>query len=155
MSEQLSLLDWKPPAEVLPFPLHRSHGSTIAVARSIVSLETSKRSGKLNSIRAQTRKRLEPLIGLDCADKAANDLIRMIKIGFAYCEPPSSCRQKSSATVISLLSEKQMRPGRLVNSADEGGASGQGAKLLAGVGGAHDSTEYDAARETMRVGGDL
>ena len=153
MSEQLSLLDWRPPAEILPFPLHRSHGATIAVARSIVNLETAKRSGRLNSLRAQTRKRLEPLIGLERADKAADDLVRMIKIAFVYCETSLPHKQKQVSTVISLPTAKQIEP----NPHDDGGrvanALGQGAKLLAGLGGAHESTEYDAACAPAREGG--
>ncbi|GLR54347.1 hypothetical protein KYK30_32040 [Shinella yambaruensis] len=153
MYEQLSLLDWRLPAEILPFPLHRSHGATIAVARSIVNLETAKRSGRLNSIRAQTRKRLEPLIGLDRADKAADDLVRMIKIGFAYCESPFLHKQEPASTVISLLTVKQILSDPHGDGAGEASALGQGAKLLAGLGGAHESTEYDVARAPTREGG--
>ena len=152
MSEQLSLLDWRPPAEVLPFPLHRSHGATIAVARSIVNLETAKRSGRLNSIRAQTRKRLEPFIGPDRADKAADDLVRVIKIGFAYCESPRSHKQEPDSTVISLPVVRRLQTPPHGDGAGEASAMGQGAKLLAGVGGAHGTTEYDAARAPAREG---
>ncbi|MDP9572680.1 UNVERIFIED_ORG: hypothetical protein J2W66_003173 [Agrobacterium larrymoorei] len=151
MSEQLSLLDW-PPAEVLPFPFHRSHGATIAVARSIVNIETAKRSGKLNSIRAQTRKRLEPLIGVEQADKAADDLIRAIKVGFAYCENATLHKQKSqSETVISLSTRQPLKAVQHGDGAGEASALGQGTKFLAGLGGAHERPEYDAAR--AREGG--
>jgi len=147
MSEQLSLLDWYPPAEVLPFPFHRSHGATIAVARSIVNIETAKRSGKLNSIRSQTRKRLEPFIGIDRADKAADDLIRAIKVGFAYCESPTFHKQKSqSETVISFSTRQPLKAVQYDNGAGEASALGQGTKFLAGLGGAHEKPEYDAAR---------
>lgn len=84
MTEQLSLLDWRPPAEILPFPSHRSHGMTVCVARNIMNLETAKRTGRLNSLRAQTRKRMEPLFGDERADKIADDLLRMIRIQIAY-----------------------------------------------------------------------
>lgn len=152
MSEQLSLLDWYPPAKVLPFPFHRSHGATIAVARSIVSIETAKRSGKLNSIRSQTRKRLEPLIGIDRAEKAADDLIRAIKVGFAYCETPTFQKQMSqSETVISFSTTQPLATDRNGNGAGEASALGQGTKFLAGLGGAHEKPEYDAAR--AREGG--
>ncbi|TKV76741.1 hypothetical protein D0C28_14330 [Rhizobium sp. AU243] len=152
MSEQLSLLDWYPPAEILPFPFHRSHGATIAVARSIVNIETAKRSGKLNSIRSQTRKRLEPLIGFDQADKAADDLIRAIKVGFAYCENTASHKQKSqSETVISFSTKQPAKTDQHGNGAGEASALGQGTKFLAGLGGAHELPEYDAAR--AREGG--
>lgn len=153
MSEQLSLLDWRPPAEVLPFPLHRSHGATIAVARSIVNMETAKRSGRLNSIRAQTRKRLEPLIGAERADQVADDLVRVIKIGFAYCESPFIHKQEPASTVISLPTVQHPKTKQHADSAGEASATGQGAKLLAGLGGAHESTEYDAARAPAREGG--
>lgn len=147
MSEQLSLLDWYPPAEVLPFPFHRSHGATIAVARSIVNIETAKRSGKLNSIRSQTRKRLEPFIGIDRADKAADDLIRAIKVGFAYCESPTFHKQKShSETVISFATKQPIKATPHGDGAGEASALGQGTKFLAGLGGAHERPEYDAAR---------
>lgn len=144
MAEQLSLLDWKPPAEVLPFPLHRSHGATIAVARSMVNLETAKRSGQLNSIRAQTRKRLEPFIGLGRADQAADDLIRMIKIGFAYCGSSLPHKQESNSTVIFLETVKQTTATQHGDGGGEADASGRGTKFLVGVGEAH--VEYDAAR---------
>ena len=75
-----------------------------------------------------------------------DDLVRMIRIGFAYCEPPSSHKQKSAATVISLQAAQRKQPIQHFQGAGEAGASGQGAKLLAGLGGAHESTEYDAAR---------
>jgi hypothetical protein len=146
MSEQMSLLDWKPPAEVVPFPFHRSHGATIAVARSIVNLETAKRSGRLNSLRAQTRKQLEPLVGLDAADRAADDLIRVIKIGFGYCGHLPLQKQRTSATVISLLTGERSQMLPHGEGAGAAGALGQGAKLLAGLGGAHETPEYDAAR---------
>ncbi|WP_139790609.1 hypothetical protein [Rhizobium rhizosphaerae] len=146
MSEQLSLLDWRPPAEVVPFPFHRSHGATIAVSRSIVDLETAKRSGRLNSLRAQTRKRLEPLIGFDAADKAADDLIRGIKIGFAYCESPHLRKQRTPGRVISLSTGEPIESVPHGYGAGKAGALGQGAKLLAGLGGAHETPEYDAAR---------
>jgi hypothetical protein len=152
MSEQLSLLDWYPPAKILAFPVHRSHGSTIALARSIVNIETAKRSGKLNSIRSQTRKRLEPLIGLDRADKAADDLIRAIKVGFAYCETHGFQKQmRQSETVISFSTKQPLTADRHRNGAGEASALGQGTKFLAGLGGAHEPIEYDAAR--AREGG--
>jgi hypothetical protein len=151
MSEQLSLLDWRRPAEVVPFPFHRSHGATIAVARSIVNLETAKRSGRLNSLRAQTRKRLEPLIGFDAADKAADDLVRKIKIGFEYCERSSFPKQVPFSAEIFALTGDRIEILPYGNGAGKAGALGQGAKLLAGLGGAHERTEYDAAR--AREGG--
>jgi hypothetical protein len=106
MTEQLSLLDWRPPAEILPFPLHRSHGATITYARSIVNLDTPKRSGKLNSLRAQTRKRLEPFIGPDAADVAADDLIRVIKVGFAYCHSSLPKLLNKPAVILSLSGQR-------------------------------------------------
>ncbi|MCQ1778249.1 hypothetical protein NOJ05_13660 [Neorhizobium galegae] len=150
MSDQLSLLDWRPPAEVLPFPSHRSHGATIAVARSIVNLETAKRSGRLNSLRAQTRKRLEPFLGFDDADKAADDLIRAIKVGFAYCENSPLHKQKNtSSTVISFQTREPLETSPYRKGAGIAGALGQGTKFLVGVGEAH--IEYDAAH--AREGG--
>jgi hypothetical protein len=152
MSEQLSLLDWYPPAKVLPFPFHRSHGSTIAVARSIVNIETAKRSGRLNSIRAQTRKRLEPLVGFEEADKVADDLIRAIKVGFAYCEKTTIHKQKRQTEAVVYLSTKRPSgPYQHGEGAGEASALGQGTKFLAGLGRAHEETEYDAAR--AREGG--
>lgn len=146
MAEQLSLLDWRAPAEILPFPLHRSHGATIAYARSIVNLETAKRSGRLNSLRAQTRKHLEPLVGFEEADAAADELVRAIKVGFAYCEnSPSSKPPKAPAVILSLSGQRiQNHPHG--NGVGVAGALGRGTKFLAGLGGAHERTEYDAAR---------
>jgi hypothetical protein len=106
MTEQLSLLDWRLPAEILPFPLHRSHGATIAYARTIYDLDTPKRSGKLNSLRAQTRKRFEPLIGPDAAEAAADDLIRVIKVGFAYCDSSIPKPSKVPAVILSLTGQR-------------------------------------------------
>lgn len=146
MTEQLSLLDWRPPAEIVPFPLHRSHGATITFARSIVDLETSKRSGKLNSLRAQTRKRLEPFIGQDAADAAADDLIRVIKVGFSYCEKSSLPKPSGQTAVILSLSGQRLENSPHGDSAGAAGALGQGTKFLAGLGGAHETAEYDAAR---------
>lgn len=150
MTEQLSLLEWRLPAEIVPFPLHRSHGATIAYARSIVAMEIPKRSGKLNSLRAQTRKRLEPFIGPDAADAAADDLIRVIKVGFAYCDSSLPKPLKKPAVILSLTGQRiQSCP----HSAGAGaaGALGQGTKFLAGLGGAHESPEYVAAH--AREGG--
>jgi hypothetical protein len=103
---------------------------------------TAKRSGRLNSLRAQTRKRLEPLIGLDAADKAADDLIRVIKIGFAYCDHYPPQKQSPSATVISLLTGEQMETEPHGYGAGEASAcvpSPQGLARPEGI-------EYDAAR---------
>lgn len=153
MSEQLSLLDWKPPAEVLPFPSHRSHGATAMVARAIADMETAKRTGRLNSLRAQTRKRMEPIFGTETAERAADDLVRMVRIHLAYCgnlNRPSHKQVKSEA-VISSLPRQRIEPFPHGDGGGEAGALGQGTKSLAGLGGAHESLEYDAAR--AREGG--
>lgn len=139
MSEQLSLLEWKAPAAILPFPLHRSHGATACVARSMVSLETPKRTGRLNSLRSQTRKRLESLIGADRAEQAADDLIRMIRIQFAYCENTRLQKQEQAGAVIYSLMWQKLLPPQYGNGAGEACALGQGTKFLAGLGGAHDT----------------
>lgn len=149
MSEQFSLLDWKQPAEVVPFPSHRSHGATAMVARAIVGMETPKRTGRLNSLRAQTRKRMEPIFGSEQADMLADDLVRMVKIHLAYCEISnrSSHKQKKTEAVIFSLTGQRIEAFPHGNSAGEAGALGQGTKFLAGVGGAHEeASEYDAAR---------
>ena len=143
MSEQLSLLEWRPPAEILAFPSHRSHGATIAVARSIVNLETSKRSGRLNSLRAQTRKRLEPLLGFDAADIAADNLIRAIKVGFAYCENSPLHKQKNTtSTVISFVTGDRVETYPHGYGAGEASACVPRPQALARP----EGTEYDAAR---------
>lgn len=84
--EQLDLLSWKPPAEIIPFPLHRSHGATAGTAKNIIDLDKPARTGKLNSIRAQTRKRMTALFGSDIAEKMANALINRIKLQITYRE---------------------------------------------------------------------
>lgn len=145
MSEQLSLLDWRPPAEILPFPAHRSHGLTAGIARSMMELETAKRTGKLNSIRAQTRKRLQHIVGLEQADRLAEDHIRMIRIQSAYLAPsiPKQCHNQ--ALIFSLQGERihQVPHG---DGAGAASALGQGTKFLAGLGGAHSLTEFGVAR---------
>lgn len=122
MFEQLSLLDWKPSAEVLPFPFHRSHGATVAVARLIKDLDTPKRSGRLNGIRAATRKRLEPIVGEDRADKAADDLVRMIKVAFAYCDNSHAPKQKKAGTVIFIEAVDRTGPFQHSNGGGEADA---------------------------------
>ena len=153
MSEQLSLLDWRPPADILPFPLHRSHGLTACAARALADVDTPKRTGRLNSLRAQTRRRLEPLIGADAAEDAADAYVRMIRIHFAYCErrPFSSPKPiDPRGQIISLQSRKDSTK-QYGGGAGAAGALGRGAKLLAGLGGAHETPEYDAAH--AREGG--
>ncbi|MEY9377562.1 hypothetical protein [Rhizobium leguminosarum] len=150
MSDQLSLLDWKSSAEVLPFPFHRSHGATAGVAKAVMRLDGPKRTGRLNSLRAQIRKRMEPLIGADRANTIADDLLRMIRIQIAYHEdlnPPVPKQSSAGALVFSLT----VRHGKAVHVVGEAEGLGQGAKPLAGLGGAHERVEFDAARE--REGG--
>jgi hypothetical protein len=87
MSEiQLDLLSWRPPAEIIAFPAHRSHGCTASIAKTIIDLDKPARSGKLNSLRAQTRKRLEPLFGKDRAERMADDLVRQVRLQIQYRE---------------------------------------------------------------------
>lgn len=150
MSEQLSLLDWNRSAEVLPFPFHRSHGATARVARSLLNLEVPKRTGRLNSMRAQLRKHMEPLFGADRADEIAAELIRMIRIQIVYHEHlnPSLPKQRSSGAAVFSLTGRRIQVVHVIGEAE---VLGQGAKLLAGLGGAHKTQEYDAARE--REGG--
>lgn len=147
MCEQMSLLDWNRPADVVAFPFHRSHGATIAVSRSIVHMETAKRSGKLNSLRAQTRKRLEPLVGIDAADKAADDLIRLIKVGFAYFENSPPHKQIRASAVIFSLTGEQIETSQNGYSDGEASACVPRPQALARP----EGTEYDAAR--TREGG--
>lgn len=144
MSEQLSLLDWRPPADILPFPAHRSHGLTVGIARSLAGLETAKRTGKMNSIRAQTRKRLQPLIGPELAEKLADDQIRMIRIQSAYLNPSLPKQCQNQALIFSLTGERidQVPHG---DGAGAASAGGQGTKFLAGLGGAHSLTEFGVA----------
>lgn len=142
MSEQMSLLEWNRPADIVAFPFHRSHGASIVVSRSIVFMETAKRSGKLNSLRAQTRKRLEPLVGLDAADKAADDLIRSIKIGFAYFESSPPQKQIQAPAVILSLTGKRVETSQHGYGAGEASACVPRPQALARP----EGTEYDAAR---------
>lgn len=147
MSEQLSLLEWKASAVIVPFPLHRSHGATAGVARSMVNLETPKRTGRLNSLRSQTRKRLESLIGADRAEQAADDLIRMIRIQFAYCENTRLQKQEQVGAVIYSLTGRKLPPSQYGYSGGEANASVPRPEALARP----EGTEYDAAR--AREGG--
>jgi hypothetical protein len=116
-------------------------------------LETAKRTGRMNSLRAQTRKRLAPIIGQEEADALADDLLRMVRIQIAFRQMSSISLQKqnkASASIFSLTGEPlQAFPHG--EGAGEACALGQGAKLLAGLGGAHETPEYDAAR--AREGG--
>lgn len=89
MSTQLDLLTWTPPrgpAEIVAFPLHRSHGATAGIARAIVDLRRPDRTGKLNKLRNATRKQLEPLIGKEEAAAAADRYIRTIRAHFVYLD---------------------------------------------------------------------
>lgn len=151
MSEQLFLLDWKAPINVLPFPLHRSHGATAGVAKEIVLLDTAKRTGRLNSLRAQTRKRLAPVVGQEQADRIADDLVRMVRVQIAYRQGSILLPQKQITPQAVILSLRGERIETLPHGdgAGEAGALGQGTKFLVGVGEAH--VEYDAAR--TREGG--
>jgi hypothetical protein len=147
MSEQLSLLDWRPPAEIVPFPAHRSHGCTVGAARAMARLETAKRTGKMNSLRAQTRKRLEPFVGADRAEQLADDLVRMIKVQSSYLPLPKQIQSGQSISSPKVGHILQFPHG------DGGGAAialGQGAKLLAGVGSAHGTSEQEVARACDR-----
>ncbi len=83
---QLDLFNWKPRAEILPFPLHRSHGATAGAAKRIIDMATPARTGKLNSIRAQTRKHMELVFGRERAEKIADDLVDRIKTQILYRE---------------------------------------------------------------------
>ncbi|NTJ63517.1 hypothetical protein G6M50_38205 [Agrobacterium rhizogenes] len=84
--KQLDLLDWRAPAEVIPFPMARSHGLTAGIAKQIMHLDKPTRTGKLNSIRARTRKQMEPLFGAVRAEKIADDLVTRIKIQIRFRE---------------------------------------------------------------------
>lgn len=87
--EQMDLLSWTPPrgpAEVIAFPLHRSHGCTAGVARQIVDLRRPDRTGKLNALRNRTRKQLESLVGKDDAADLADRYVRIIRAHFSYLE---------------------------------------------------------------------
>ena len=147
MSEQLSLLDWRPPAEILPFPLHRSHGATAGVARSIVLLDIPKRTGRLNTIRSQTRKRLAPFIGEDRADEAADAYVRMVRVHFDY--PPLHKPRKAGAMILSMAGQclESFEQGDCGGVADAKG--GRGDHPLGGVWGRSprsELSEYDTAR---------
>lgn len=95
--DQLDLFDWKPPAEIVPFPLHRSHGATAGAAKAIIDMEKPARTGRLNSIRAQTRKRMEPIFGKERAEKIADDLVSRIRIQIIYREFDRGMRKPDEA----------------------------------------------------------
>lgn len=147
MSEQLSLLDWKPPAEILPFPLHRSHGATAGVARSIVLLDIPKRTGRLNTMRSQVRKRLAPLVGGDRADAAADSYVRMVRVHFGY--PPLLKPRKSGAVILSMTGQRLESSDQGDCGGEAGALRGQGGHPLGGAWGRSprsEPSEYDAAR---------
>lgn len=148
MAEQLSLLEWRPPAEIVSFPLHRAHGATAGAARAIMDLETAKRTGKLNSIRAQTRKRMETLFGAERAEKIADDLVKAIRLQIMYREVSRTSvhpERTQGEAMIFTLTGQPLESIQQDTGASKAGALGQGTKFLAGVGRAH--VEYDAARE--------
>ncbi|SCB16596.1 hypothetical protein [Rhizobium hainanense] len=95
--EQLDLLSWKPPAEIVPFPLHRSHGATAGAAKAIIDLDKPARTGRLNSIRVQTRKQMELIFGKERAEKIADDLISRIKTQIRYREIDRGVRRPDQA----------------------------------------------------------
>jgi cytochrome c553 len=89
--DQLDLLSWKRPrgpAEIVPFPLHRSHGATAGIARQIVDMRRPDRTGKLNRLRNSTRKELEPLVGKETAAILSDRYVKTIRAHFAYLEKP-------------------------------------------------------------------
>lgn len=89
-SDQLDLLSWTPPtpprgpAEIVAFPLHRSHGATAGVARQIVDLRRPDRTGKLNTLRNRTRKHLEPLVGKERAAVLTERYLKTVRAHFSY-----------------------------------------------------------------------
>lgn len=97
MSEQMDLLMWRPPAEIIAFPLHRSHGATAGTAKAIIDLEKPARTGRLNSIRSQTRKCMEPVFGRERAEKIADALLRQIKVQITYREYDRGMRRPDEA----------------------------------------------------------
>jgi hypothetical protein len=72
----------------------------------------------------------------------------MIRIQIAYHEgsSPPLPKQRKSDAVIYMLPERQVRTVLYGDGAGAAGALGQGTKFLAGLGGAHETPEYDAAR---------
>lgn len=89
MSTQLDLLSWVPsrgPAEIVAFPLHRSHGATAGVARQIVDMRRPDRTAKLNRLRNSTRKQLEPLVGKEEAAILADRYLKVVRAHFSYIE---------------------------------------------------------------------
>ncbi|PDT80049.1 hypothetical protein CO676_29830 [Sinorhizobium sp. BJ1] len=147
--QQLSLLDWRPPADLLPFPVHRSHGATAVVARAIFALDKPKRTGRLNSLRTQTRKRMEPLFGEARAEKIADDLIRVIRAQIAHREAaPLPPKQIKAGAVIVSLTLPRSSANQHGYGGGEAGAPVPRAVPLGGYGlQAHEErSEYDAAR---------
>lgn len=147
MSEQLSLLDWKPPGEILAFPLHRSHGATAGVARSIVYLDIPKRTGRLNTMRSQIRKRLAPLVGADRADEAADVYVRMIRVHFDY--PPLHKPGRTPAVILSMTGQHIESPEQGDRGGEADAKGGQGDHPLGRVwerSSHSEPLEYDAAR---------
>ena len=89
MPDQLDLLSWTPPrgpAEIIPFPLHRSHGATAGIARQIVDLRRPDRTGKLNTLRNRMKKQLETLVGKEEAAILSDRYVKTIRAHFAYLE---------------------------------------------------------------------
>lgn len=97
MSEQLDLLSWRPPAEIIPFPVSRAHGLTAGTAKQIINMDKPARTGRLNSIRNQTRKRFELIFGKEQAEQIADDLINRIKIQIKYREVDRGLRRPDEA----------------------------------------------------------
>lgn len=89
-SEQMDLFDWKPhrrPAEIIPFPYHRSPGATASFARKIVDIKRPKRTGILNRLRNRTLKELQPVVGTERAEFAVEAYISAIRRQFFYLDP--------------------------------------------------------------------
>jgi hypothetical protein len=66
---------------------------TAGTAKAIIDLDKPSRTGKLNSIRSQTRKAMTPLFGKERAEAIADDLVRCIRAQISYREAERGIRK--------------------------------------------------------------
>jgi hypothetical protein len=141
--------DYKPQAHVIPFPTERRVSLVHSIAQRLDALDYESGKSFWQTVCRDVRNGLRKN-GLTTAeirtsiDQFAEDVHRELKIVRIQKQ------YRPEAAIFALTGERiQSLPHG--HGAGEACALGQGAKLLAGLGGAHESMEHDAAR--AREGG--
>ncbi|WP_392711124.1 DUF6074 family protein [Rhizobium ruizarguesonis] len=148
---QLNLFDLVPQsAEVIRFPLRPCASLARAIARDLSWMDFEAGKKHWQEVCRDLRKRFRRE-GLSTdsirskIDELADDVHHLLR-------DPSIPKQFSGTTVILSLKGEKIATLARGYGAGGAGALGQGTKFLAGLGGAHERPEYDAAH--AREGGD-